>query len=292
MGHRPRCHPVDALGREVVDRIAYLSTVHDDGWGAAWVDAAGAHHAHRSGLPAHADPDFEVLMAGTETRACFVHVRLGTPGYGTGISNVHPFTREGWAFAHNGAIVPATRIDGLLPSGSERKPEGRTDSEVYFLTLLAEMDRTAGDLAAAADGVIARVADAGLQASSLNATLLGPDTLAVISHHNPAAGTGHVHVWPDDERSAGVVWPQYHPMLHTRRAGFEAVVSSGLIPEPVATRWDTLANNVVWSVDLGTVHFSQRPLTSHTPRPTARSASLQLQSPDAPYGSIRACAHM
>lgn len=101
--------PVDTLGHEVVDRIAHLATVHDDGWGAAWVDPAGAHHTHRSGLPAHADPDFGAFMAGTETRACFVHVRLGTPGYGTGISNVHPFTREGWAFAHNGAILPTTR---------------------------------------------------------------------------------------------------------------------------------------------------------------------------------------
>ncbi|MDQ0955560.1 DNA-binding NarL/FixJ family response regulator [Streptomyces phaeochromogenes] len=96
--------PVDALGREV----AYLATVHDDGWGAAWVDPSGAHHTHRSGLPAHTDPDFEAFVAGTETRACFVHIRLGTPGYGTGISNVHPFARESWAFAHNGALLPTT----------------------------------------------------------------------------------------------------------------------------------------------------------------------------------------
>jgi hypothetical protein len=253
--------PVDALGREV----AYLATVHDDGWGAAWVDPSGAHHTHRSGLPAHTDPDFEAFVAGTETRACFVHIRLGTPGYGTGISNVHPFARESWAFAHNGALLPTTHIDALLSPGSERKPEGQTDSEVYFLTLLEKMDRSAGDLVTAVDGVIARIADAELRASSLNAMLLGPDTLAVISHHDPTAGTGHVRVWPNDERSAGVVWPQFHPMLHTRRAGFEAVVSSGLVPEPTTTGWDALANDVVWSVDLETRRSMLRPLTSRTP---------------------------
>jgi hypothetical protein len=266
--------PVAALGREVLDRIAHLSTVHADGWGAAWVDPAGAHHTHRSVLPAHTDPDFEALMTGTETRACFVHLRLGTPGYGTGISNVHPFVREGWAFAHNGAILPAERINGLLPPGSTRMPEGHTDSEIYFLALLEEMDQRAGDLVTAADTVIARTTDACLQASSLNAILLGPDTLAVISHHDPTAGTGHVRVWPDDERTTGVTWPPYHPMLYTRRSGFEAVVSSGLVPEPTATGWNSLANDMVWSVALETGRSALRPLTRNTEHSTLVPARL------------------
>jgi glutamine amidotransferase len=266
--------PVDALGQEVVDRIAHLSTVHDDGWGAAWVDPAGVHHTHRSGLPAHGDPDFRAFMAGTETRACFVHLRLGTPGYGSGVSNVHPFTREGWAFAHNGAITPATRIDRLLPPGGDRTPEGQTDSEVYFLALLDEMDRGAGCLVTAIDGVIARIAGSELEASSLNATLLSPDTLAVISHHNPAVGTGHARVWPDDERSAGVIWPPYHQMLHTSRPGFEAVVSSGLVPEPSPNRWDSLPNHVLWSVDLDTWRSTVRPLSSRTSRATEEPVAL------------------
>ncbi|MFF7474466.1 class II glutamine amidotransferase [Streptomyces sp. NPDC008092] len=269
--------PVTALGREVVDRIAHLSTVHADGWGAAWVDPAGAHHTHRSVLPAHTDPGFADFMTGTETRACFVHVRLGTPGYGTGLANVHPFVRDGWAFAHNGAILPAGHIDALLPPGSERKPEGQTDSEIYFLALLEEMDHTAGDLVTAADRVIARTTDAGLHASSLNAILLGPDILAVISHHDPTAGTGHVRVWPDDERATGVTWPPYHPMLHTRRPGFEAVVSSGLVPEPAADGWNSLADDLVWSVALESGHSTLRPLAGYqeriTPVPVSRCES-------------------
>jgi glutamine amidotransferase len=252
--------PAAALGQEVVDRIAHLSSVHDDGWGAAWVDPAGVHHTHRSVLPAYSDPDFEAFTAGTRTQACFVHIRLGTPGYGTGIGNVHPFTHEGWAFAHNGAILPATRIHRLLSPRSGRTPESQTDSEVYFLALLNEMDNTAGDLVTAAVRVIGHVADAGLRASSLNATLLGPDTLAVISHHDPSAGSYGVRVWPDDERAAGVVWPEYHPMLHSRRAGFEAVVSSGLIPESVDTDWHTLANDVIWSADLETKRSTLAPI--------------------------------
>jgi gamma-glutamyl hercynylcysteine S-oxide hydrolase len=252
--------PAAALGQEVVDRIAYLSSVHNDGWGAAWVDSTGVHHTHRSVLPACSDPDFEAFTAGTRTRACFVHIRLGTPGYGTGIANVHPFTREGWAFAHNGAILPATRIRRLLSPRSGREPESQTDSELYFLALLDEMDDTAGDLVTAVARVISQVADTGLQASSLNAALLGPGTLAVISHYDPSAGSCGVRVWPDDERAAGVVWPEYHPMLYSRRAGFEAVVSSGLIPEPVVAGWHTLANDVVWSADLETRRSTLTPL--------------------------------
>ena len=137
------------------------------------------------------------------------------------------------------------------------------------------MEHTAGDLVTATDRVIARTAYIGLQASSLNAILLGPDTLAVISHHDPTAGTGHVCVWPDDERSEGMVWPPYRAMLYTRRPGFEAVVSSGPVPEPTATGWNSLPNNMMWSVALTTAHSALRPLAPHTPGPTPVPAPLR-----------------
>ena len=81
-------------------------------------------------------------------------------------------------------------------------------------------------------------------------------------------------MWPDDERTTGVTWPLYHPMPHMRRSGFEAVVSSGLVPEPTATEWNSLANDMVWSVALETGLSTLRPLAQNTDCSTPVSARL------------------
>ena len=49
---------------------------------------------------------------------------------------------DDWAFAHNGAIHPQDRLDEILPAGWRSQMRGTTDSERYFLAIVARM-RTA-----------------------------------------------------------------------------------------------------------------------------------------------------
>jgi predicted glutamine amidotransferase len=259
--------PTDALGNDAIERFAYLSTVHKDGWGVAWIDAAGQLQTHRSVRAAHTDPDFRTFATQTPARACILHARFRTPGYGEGLSNQHPFARQGWAFVHNGAILPKDRIERLtLPNGPKR--QGDTDSEIYFLALLHELDHGEA-FAQAASVVVARVAAERMHASSLNAMLLSETTLAVVSEYDPAVGAGSVRVWPDDEQASSIVWPALHPMLCTVRDDLVAVVSSGIVADPDAAGWAAMDNHTTWTVDLATLTVHQQAIDPAAPRPVA-----------------------
>lgn len=256
----------EALGPEAIDRFAYLSTVHEDGWGAAWIDATGTQQSRHSVLPAHLDPQFRAFATQTRSTACVLHARLGTRGYGEGAANVHPFSSQGWAFVHNGAILPKQRIARLMPVSSFERI-GDTDSEVYLFALLDAM-RDSQSIAQAVSVVVSRVAGQGMRSSSLNAMLLGPNQLAVISEYDPAAGTSGVRVWPDDKSTPAVDWPEYHPMVLTAREHLVAFASSGIIPD--LTEWTSMPNHTVATVGLDEFTVHQLPIE---PVPSTFSAS-------------------
>jgi predicted glutamine amidotransferase len=242
------------LGATALDRLTHLSTVHCDGWGVAWHDEHAGLHTQRSLLPAHRDDAFREFAEERATRSAIVHLRLGTPGYGEGPDNTHPFVAGSQAFAHNGAIGPRAKID-LLLRGDAGRVSGRTDSERYFLAVRDELADGA-DLAEAVRRVLDRMVEHGLVGNSLNAMLLGPDTLQVIAEHDGQWQPGTIPVWPADDLASGVTLPRYLPLAHRTRPDQVAVVSSGIVgdggPDAGGGEWVELANHQVLTVDLAT----------------------------------------
>ncbi|MGI8524137.1 MAG: class II glutamine amidotransferase [Nocardioides sp.] len=236
----------EVLGETALGRLQHLSTVHADGWGAAWYDD-GALVTQHSPASAGTDAPFHAFADGLAATAALVHLRLGTPGYGRGRESTHPFVDGPYAFGHNGAILPATAVEALL-SGSARRPHGPTDSERYFLAVRDGMDRYDGSVADAVGDVVTRIDTAGLEASSLNALLLGPDAVHVISRHDALWQAGDIPVWPADLVSSA---PAYFPM--SWRADEESVtaVSSGIVDPSNA--WRDVPNDAVLRIDTRTL---------------------------------------
>jgi predicted glutamine amidotransferase len=121
--------------------LASLSHAHPDGWGIAVHSAAhDAAWTLQKGVERASDcPRFQELAGRSRGRTLIAHVRQKTVG-STRIENTHPFTRDGWVFAHNGTITD----DGYLRSrcSKERLSEvnGDTDSELFFAHVLTHFD--------------------------------------------------------------------------------------------------------------------------------------------------------
>ncbi len=253
----------DVLGHTAVKRFTHLSHVHADGWGAAWHDEHGELVVTRSPTAAGTDPGFAEFATTRATTAGFVHLRLGTPGCGYGPLSNHPFTDGPWALAHNGAIAPGERIDALLTDDDPRRPVGETDTERYFLALRTELDRNGGSVPDAVDHVLTRMARVGLTASSLNALLLGPDALHVISSHDADWQATTIQVWPADELASGVVLPPYFPMIVKETGDLVAAASSGIVSD--LDGWRAIPNDAVLRIDLNTRSTTVTPVSSTVP---------------------------
>lgn len=255
-------HPVtvaEVLGAPALDRLRELAAVHAHGCGMAWyAEGDDRLHAHRSTLAAGDDGDFRRFVHETPTRRGLLHLRLATPGLGLEVTDTHPFVAGRTAFAHNGAIFPQERIDLLLPTGAA-EPQGSTDSERYFARLRDNIGHKQGGaaVARAAGRVLSRMRWHGMSASSLNAVLLTPRELHLISLHDPEAEPGDVQVWPADDTTH----PPYLDLSLLQRDGLSVVASSGILREEVgATRVD--AASVVTLNDRGGVarvsHITER----------------------------------
>jgi len=219
----------ELLGPVALDRLRELAGVHAQGWGAAWyAEGDDQLHAHRSVAAAGQDADFARFVHDTPTRRGLLHLRLATPGLGRELVDSHPLVADGMAFAHNGAITPLDRIDLLLPPGAPA-PAGSTDSERYFARLRSSIGqkRHPAAVAHAAGRVVSRMRWHGMAASSLNALLLTPHQLHLISLHDPSAEPADVQVWPVGESAH----PPYLDLSMVRRDGTTLVASSGILRE-------------------------------------------------------------
>jgi predicted glutamine amidotransferase len=247
----------EVLGPVALERLRHLSTVHADGWGAAWHDDDGALVHQHSPTRAGADDAFSAFAEGLASRACLVHLRLGTPGYGHGRLSTHPFVEGDWAFGHNGAIMPPPAIDEILDPASRRTPHGPTDSERYFVGLRDAMDQHDGSVTEAMGDLVARIDAAGLDASSLNALLLGPDAVHVISRHDPAWQVRDIPVWPAELAASA---PAYFPMSYRADTTSVTAVSSGIVDPSDA--WRPIPNDAVLRMDTASPTATIEPLGS------------------------------
>lgn len=114
--------------------------VNGDGFGIAWYGEEDRPGIYRDVLPAWADDNLVNLCRMVRSHHFIAHVRASTVGE-TSRVNCHPFSYDRWSFCHNGQIphFPAIRrrMEAALPDDLFAAKRGSTDSEMVFLTLLA-----------------------------------------------------------------------------------------------------------------------------------------------------------
>jgi glutamine amidotransferase len=114
--------------------------VNGDGFGIAWYDQGEVPGVYRDVLPAWADGNLTSLCRMVRSRLFLAHVRASTVGE-TSRQNCHPFSFGRWSFCHNGQVPHFANIrrelEAKLPDDLYAARQGSTDSEMIFLTLLA-----------------------------------------------------------------------------------------------------------------------------------------------------------
>ncbi|MEM7441255.1 MAG: class II glutamine amidotransferase [Pseudomonadota bacterium] len=119
--------------------------VNGDGFGVAWYGQPEVPGLYRDALPAWSDGNLPSLCQTICSRLFLAHVRAGTYGE-TSRLNCHPFVNGRWAFMHNGqcgGFAKGRRVlESLLPDVLYLARKGTTDSELFFLLMLANgLDR-------------------------------------------------------------------------------------------------------------------------------------------------------
>ena len=253
----------DVLGEESFVAFAQLSRIHADGWGVATADGAGMQ-AECSTSNAAADPVFRSVATDSTGQAGVAHLRWASPGLPVERHNAHPFLHQGYAFAHNGGIYPFERLDEILDDEWAGKLEGSTDSERYFLAVLAEMERDHVDVVTALPPVL-RLLTEEFTPSSLNAMMLGSEALYVVNCHD--ASLRPVLPPPEEQSVDQMVEATeeevpYYDLRYRRTDGTVVVASSGFA-QPEGGGWRRIENNTLLVVNRATLEVTEIPLDVH-----------------------------
>lgn len=114
--------------------------VNGDGFGVAWYGRDAEPGLYRDVLPAWADGNLTSLCRMVRSRLFMAHVRASTLAE-TSRQNCHPFSYGRWSFCHNGQVphfpLIERKLEADLPDHLYAARDGSTDSEMIFLTLLA-----------------------------------------------------------------------------------------------------------------------------------------------------------
>ena len=250
----------DVLGEESFVAFAQLSRIHADGWGVAY-DAGDRIDVERSTTNASSDPAFAAVATDVRARAGLAHLRWASPGLPVELCNAHPFRHEGTAFAHNGGIYPFERIGELLDDEWRARLTGTTDSEHYFLAVLAEMARSGDDLPTALPRVLRRIADE-YTPSSLNAMVLAPEALYVVNVHDESVRPVLPPLEPQtvDEIVEATEEEAPYYDLRYRGTGDSVVVASSGFAQPEGGGWRRMENNSLLVVDRASLQVTEIPL--------------------------------
>jgi predicted glutamine amidotransferase len=262
---RDACTVADALGEEDLEAFTRLSRQHADGWGMAWyppgdVPADDPPRVERSIRCAADDLRFADMTHAARSNAGFVHLRWATPGLPIVTTNTHPFVHGPLAFAHNGAIHPQDRLDEILPVSWHTEMRGTTDSERYFLALAARVADGASVLESVGDVVHRIFAD--FQPTSLNAMLLAPDALYVISAYDPAR-VPPVRASSGGTSSSTELDTVFYD-LHFRVWDESVLVASSGFAQRAEDGWEPIENMALLRIERGTLRTSVDSLASAT----------------------------
>lgn len=156
------CHSLIAQSHRALEA---KSPTNGDGFGIAWYGEKPEPGLYRDILPAWSDPNLKSLCGQISSGLFLAHVRAST-GSATSRTNCHPFVSGRWSFMHNGQIGGFDRIRRRLEASLHDElydqRAGTTDSELFFLMMLAE--GLSGDAQGALQRVTARVFEASRQA--------------------------------------------------------------------------------------------------------------------------------
>lgn len=226
-----------------------LSAFHADGWGMAWYNADGPE-VRKSARRAAEEADYARLADRALGDLGLVHLRWATPGLRIGYDNSHPFRYGPYTFAHNGAIHPQDRLGEMLPGEWERRLTGTTDSERYLLHIMWRLEARRGDVIAAITDTVASIAGR-YAVNSLNAVLLSPAKMYVVSWHDPARIPAAALRKRGIARAAKDIAGYFY--LAYRATGDAVVAASSGWPQP---GWTVLPNERVLTVDRVTLRTS------------------------------------
>jgi predicted glutamine amidotransferase len=124
-----------------LDNFIALSQIHCDGWGYSTVEHS-SHLAEKFREPIRAiDSSHLAEQISTPTDGALLHFRWASKGLDAKESNTHPFTHEGISFIHNGSFTPYDVLQPYISEEYLRLAQGDTDSELYFLYLLTEINK-------------------------------------------------------------------------------------------------------------------------------------------------------
>ncbi|MDQ1530120.1 MAG: hypothetical protein QOE37_225 [Microbacteriaceae bacterium] len=226
----------DLLGADELAEFVRLSEVHCDGWGFAWANEQGVDTI-RVPDPAHSSPEFVRVSQEHRTDLAVAHVRWATDGLDITPENTHPFTDGHLAFAHNGAVRPATALDALVPDDLKGLRQGTTDSERYYLATVDRARRM--DPADALAETALAIADGGYDYTCLNAMLLTDTELVVVNRFRPEA--------------EAVEGPEYYRLRYRITPDSVVVASSGW-----GSGWQSLENGEMLVVQRSTLETEIR----------------------------------
>ncbi|MDQ1663028.1 MAG: hypothetical protein QOJ68_3008 [Blastococcus sp.] len=248
------------LGEESYVAFAQLSRIHADGWGLAHADGDDLE-VERSTTNASRDPAFAAIATEVVARAAIAHLRWASPGLPVALANAHPFLLGQTAMAHNGGIYPFDRIDELVPAEWRSRLTGTTDSERYFVAVLAELEATGGDMTEALPRVLGRITEA-FTPSSLNAMFLTPEALYVVNCHDesvrpdlPLPDAQSV----DDMVEAREEEAPYYDLRYRPSESGVVVASSGFA-QPEGGGWRRMANNSLLVVNRSGLEVTEIPM--------------------------------
>jgi predicted glutamine amidotransferase len=266
----------DVLGDASFVAFAQLSRIHADGWGLATVDGPDIA-VRRSTACAATDARFHEVAGTVGAPAGVAHLRWASPGLPVEPRNAHPFRHGRRAFAHNGLIQPFDRLGDLLPEPWRARLTGTTDSEHYFLAVLAELERAGDDDVPAAVARVTRRLAEEYSASSLNAMLLTPDALHVINCYDPDLRP----VLPPEKRSLtveseveAIEEEAAYFGLRYRRADSSVVVASSGFAQPEGGGWQQIPDNSVLVVSRASLAVELVPLDTRLGQATAALQKL------------------
>lgn len=268
----------EVIGAQNAGAFQRMTTLHNDGWGTAWL-AAGPGEATpeleslRVSTPGQHDPLLESAITADASTARLVHLRLATDSHKRTKVNTHPFLKEGFAFAHNGTIIPVEIFSELLRDESYDDIEGSTDSELYFAFIRQEVREAGGTVA---DGVVSALQQlrATFPIASLNAVVLTEQELIVV-HANSTAYVNEAtfrSYGVDPERLPLGHREHYYKLAMRQAADGTTVFSSTGID---LAGWSRVPDDTITRVDLETLELTQSKIFDST-QTAARLESTAL----------------
>ena len=271
-----------AIGSREVEAFRRLSVIHNDGWGASLLaTAARKPHVHdggaptapdsarlyRSTQPARLDPLYDVLT-GQASRGALFHLRLASSNLPLIMENQQPFFGEGLSFIHNGDISDDHGVnivhnpDYAVNSETTRNQVGRSDSAIFFATVLRRYDEGRGLPQAVADAV----AELRLvyPKSSYNCMVQSPDQLVCLRASGRVATSPRIvevyarYGQAERARNYRSLW--YKVLRPDMQGALGVAVASSGFQESEATGWRELDNNQMLVASNHTGQYSIREL--------------------------------